>query len=168
MRTPLWFALVASGALAMAATPVPHLPIPVGAAVILNTGSTNAPGYRIVIVRGGSVRYSEGTHSARALVPAVLAEKFFAALSGAMPLDALLREECMKSASFGTSLYVWYAGRRSPDLDCSGDARGRALASEARAVAHALGLGESVKRPLMPNEPRRILPAEPSPTPSRS
>ncbi len=144
---------------------VPYLPVPHGAAVILNTGSTNAPGYRIVVQRDGAAEYVKAGVRAKARVSDALVKKFFADLDAAMPLSKLRAGACMKSASFGTSTFVWWRGQRSPDVSCPLDPQSTALNSSASQVAMELGLVGGTMRRLPPNEPRRPMP-EPSPTPS--
>jgi hypothetical protein len=141
----------------------PYLPVPHGAAVIMRTGSTNTTGYRIVLTRDGQATYVSATGQGRGAIPVSLANKFFADLQSAMPLDRLPTLACMKSASFGTSLFVYWNHHRSPDVTCSGDVRAAALARDADAIAGALGISvrSGVLRPMLPNEMHR-----PAPTPS--
>jgi hypothetical protein len=146
---------------ALAATPVPYLPVPKGAAVILNTGSTNALGYRIVIQQSGAAEYINGDKRAMATVPAATTTKFFTDLQAAMPLKVHPMIHCMKSVSFGTSLFVWWKGARSYDLTCGTNV----LTGDAYAVAQALGLSTGAMRepmhpiPALTNEPRVPVPA---------
>jgi hypothetical protein len=145
----------------------PYLPVPPGAAVIMDTGSTNTIGYRIVIQRQGSVEYAAGEKRNTATVTSDVASAFFSDLAKAAPLDRLPSEPCMKSVSFGSSLFVWSSAHgRSPDLLCPTDARGAALRADAQQIARELSLGQPgvpVMRPLMPGEQHKPLPA---PTPS--
>jgi hypothetical protein len=150
-------------ALVLAAATVPYLPIPKGAAVILNTGSTNALGYRIVVQSSGVAEYVAGNARAKARVSAATANKFFADMRAGARLAQMPIMQCMKSASFGTSTFVWWRGQRSGDLECAADARGKALASDVSAIAQALKIETHAKRMLPTNEPRRPLP-EPTPT----
>lgn len=146
----------------------PYLPVPVGAAVILNTGSTNAAGYRIVVQPSGSVEYVAASRRATAIIADRLAAKFFSDLKAAGPLQELETTPCMKSVSFGTSLFVWWEHGRSPDLSCSSDEHARTLQADASQIAAALHLSPGslspVLRPLMPGEQHKALP--PAPTPS--
>ena len=142
---------------ARAAAPVPYLPVPKGAAVILNTGSTNAVGYRIVVDPSGRVEYVHGSDRRTASISAHLTATFFADMTHAMPLSRVHVLACMKSASFGYETYVWWRGQRSPDISCSGGAQADALFKDAQAIAAALALGGSVTLP--PNEPRKVLPS---------
>jgi len=161
----LALALVAPVA-ASAAPLVPYLPVPRGAAVILNTGSTNTQGYRIVVQTSGYAEYINGSHRAIASVPASLAAQFFKDAQDAMPLTARGSSDCMKSASFGSSLFVWWKGSRSGDLSCGLSSK---LSSDALQIAQALGMSTGLRTPLvrpipmLTNEPRRPLPL---PTPS--
>jgi hypothetical protein len=159
-----WVAILvlALAAPAMAAQPVPYLPVPKGAAVILNTGSTNALGYRIVVQRSGDAEFVTGDTRALGHVSATVAATFFDDLTKGMPLSALHIAPCMKSASFGFSLFIWWRGQRSPDITCPG---APALNNDVNAIAGALGIiptlhgsGSHAIQP-MPNEPRKPLPS---------
>ena len=145
-----------------------YLPVPKGAAVILNTGSTNTGGYRIVVQRSGDAEYIAQATRAKAQVPASIASRFFSDLRAAAPLQNVQHAACMKSISFGTSLFVYWNHSRSPDLSCPADARGSALEADALAVASALHISNAprgtVMRPLMPGEQHKPLPPAPSPT----
>ncbi len=146
----------------------PYLPVPHGAAVIMNTGSTNANGYRIVIQQHGAAEYVVGYRRATATVTGDLTKKFFDDLAAAAPLDQLPSHPCMKSVSFGTSLFVWWSAHgRSPDLSCPTDSRGSAVRNDAQRIASELDLTNTsgpVLRPLMPGEQRKPMPPTPSPT----
>src|SRR5271166_6426850 len=141
---------------ALAASPVPLLPVPHDAAVILDSGSTNAPGYRVVVQRAGTVRST--VHAGAAQTAAL-----FAALSAGMPLSHLQSGHCMKSASFGTSMFVYWNHQRSPDLTCPADARSKSVFSSVSEFVYGLGIPHRVGLPV--NEPRRPLPEA---TPSAS
>lgn len=156
-------AMIAAASVALAAAPVPYLPVPRGAAVILNTGSTNAAGYRIVLQRSGSAEYTWGAERKTASVDPELASKFFEDAMRGMPLSQLRIVMCMKSASFGTMTFVWWRGSRSRDLSCPGDANAQRLYDDALAVAKALKIGGGQPVYLPTGEPRK-----PIPTPSPS
>ena len=147
-----------------------YLPLPKGAAVILNTGSTNTSGYRIVVQENGNAEYAAGTARAKARVPAATVSKFFSDLRAAGPLQNLRSAPCMKSISFGSSLFLWWDHSRSPDLSCPSDARENALEADAQEVASALHIASAprgpVMRPLMPGEQHKPLPPGSNPTPS--
>ena len=141
---------------ARGAQAVPYLPVPHDAAVILNSGSTNFAGYRIVIQRSGGVEYVHGSDRRTASLPASLAERFFADAQRGMPLSRLPVLACMKSASFGSETYAWWRGQRSPDLSCPGNAAANALMQDIGAIASALGLAGGSPTP-PPSEPRKPL-----------
>lgn len=146
-------------------SPVPHLPIPRGAAVILDTGSTNTSGYRIVVQRDGAAEYVIDHRRQKTQISKTATEAFFTALEAAMPLSSLASGHCMKSASFGSSTFAWWRGQRSPDLQCAAAPRATALYSSISGIVLELGLTHRVMRGLPTNEPRRPMP-EPSPSSS--
>ncbi|MBV8171330.1 MAG: hypothetical protein JO219_05290 [Candidatus Eremiobacteraeota bacterium] len=149
---------------ASASAPVPYLPVPHHATVILNTGSTNAPGYRIVVARDGSAQWISGSMRHSGQLSQKSTQKLFADLASAMPLSKLQSAHCMKSASFGTSTFAYWEHERSSDLQCTSDVRATALYSTIQAVAVELGIGKHTI-PMLPNEPRRPMPeTSPSPT----
>ena len=150
--------LVLAPIAAIAAPAVPYLPVPKGAAVILNTGSTNTLGYRIVVQPSGAAEYVNGPRRATTFVPRSLATRFFRDLQAAMPLSSRGASDCMKSASFGYSSYVWWNGSRSGDLTCGG---GAAVDADALNIARALGASTALRTrpiPMLTNEPRKPLP----------
>jgi hypothetical protein len=88
-------------------------------AVIENTGSTNSPGIKLIVDSSGAAEVQPHNAEARkTTVDARLSERLFQDLNAIGPLSALPRPHCMKSVSFGTSLYVEFNGERSPDLNC--------------------------------------------------
>jgi hypothetical protein len=149
---------------ALAVQPVPYLPVQHGAAVILDTGSTNTLGYRIVIQRSGKVEYIKGTTRAVSHVDPALAEQFFADMQRDRPFAEHSISNCMKT-SFSSSLYVWWRGQRTADLSCPVAPTEVAVAAGARRIAVTLGLDKPIMIPLPTNEPRRPIP-EPSPSAS--
>jgi hypothetical protein len=158
-RLLLVLALVAPVA-ASAAPAVPYLPVPKGAAVILNTGSTNTLGYRIVLQRSGAAEYINGPKRALATVPASLTAQFFKDVQAKMPLESRTATTCMKSASFGYSVFVWWNHSRSGDVTCP---NGAAIANDVTKIAQALNLSTGLRLvrpiPMLTNEPRKPLPA---------
>src|ERR1700722_7103619 len=97
------------------------------AAVIVNSGSTNTAGFRIVVERSGKASYTQmarrsgmpsGAQAAPAsrAVPSELVKRFYDHLGAAKPLTALPNQGCMKSASFGTTLTIEFGGEKTPDL----------------------------------------------------
>lgn len=150
---------------ALAAQSVPYLPVPRGAAVILDTGSTNTAGYRIIVQRDGTAEYIMGGERRTVHISAGKTTAIFNDLVAAMPLSHLSSGHCMKSASFGSSTFAWWRGQRSPDLQCASDPRATALYASISGLVIELGLARRVMRPLPTNEPRRPMP-EPSPSTS--
>ena len=147
---------------AYAAQAVPYLPVPHDAAVVMNTGSTNTLGYRIVITRAGSAQWVMGTTRQTVQVSKQKTAALFNALSAAMPLSALPAAHCMKSASFGTSTFAYWRHQRSTDLECPADPRATEVYSSIAALVVELGIGKRTI-PMLPNEPRRPMP-QPSST----
>lgn len=143
---------------AAAAQPVPYLPVPKGAAVILNTGSTNAMGYRIVVTQAGSAEYVWGSKRTTAHIDPSLASTFFADAQRGMPLSRLRYAPCMKSASFGTETYVWWHGQRSPDLTCPEGAISQSVYHDALSIANALKIGSGSPVYMPAGEPRKPIP----------
>ncbi len=148
-------------------------------AVIRNTGSTNFSGYTIKVWSDGSaqtVRSSRGDQPTSARVRGTIskaqAQKFFADLKAAKESGRVIGRGCIKSASFGSTTIVQYHGWTSPDLECPGGGFVIALAAQAHQIAADLHVRQTpVRRPLMPNEPRRAPPspaAQASPTPESS
>ena len=121
--------------------PAARIPTAAGEALIVDSGSTNRAGYRLRVYADGTTALQQGDAALRKHVPPALVQRFFADLRAAGPLDALPRAACMKSASFGSSTYVAYRGKMSPDLTCPSASRAeRALAVDADALAAAGGV----------------------------
>jgi len=99
------------------ATPAP-LPTTAASAVFENSGSTNLTGYSIAVEPDGHATVSAGGKLTTSTVQAATVKTLFAQLAAAGPLDQLPVERCMKSASFGSSTYIAWHGKRSPDLSC--------------------------------------------------
>lgn len=147
----------------------PYLPVPKGSVVIMDTGSTNTAGYRIVVQTNAATEYISASGRNRMDIPKNLAGKMFSHLKAAAPLQNLPYLPCMKSASFGTSLFVWWNHQRSPDLTCVAYSRGKALLADATEIAAALhistGLRRPIVRPMLPGEVHKPLPPAPSSSP---
>jgi len=147
-------AVVAAAAVARAHQPVPYLPVPHDAAVILNTGSTNGLGYRIVLQRSGNAEFVHGSTRAKVAVDAALASRFFNDATHAMPLSRVRILMCMKSASFGSMTFVWWRGQRTSDISCPGDASASRLYADVGALVSAIGM-----RTITPGTSRNPAPA---------
>jgi hypothetical protein len=89
-------------------------------ATIIDTGSTNIPGLRVTIDPGANhatIERRNGT-TYRMKLGKAIRDRFLSDLQAAGPLNTLPAKYCMKSASFGSSLYVEFNSVRSPDLSC--------------------------------------------------
>jgi hypothetical protein len=107
---------------------------------IESTGSTNAPGVKLLVSPSGSAEVQpRHAEARRTTVKAELANRLFEDLKSIGPLSALPPVHCIKSVSFGTSLYVEYEGERSPDLNCPVDANSKlgTLQKDARELMQA-------------------------------
>jgi hypothetical protein len=102
-------------------------------ATIVDSGSTNKPGFRIAIDRSGNATYTpakgKGTNQR---IDKKLAQRFYKDLDQAKPLSGLKGPMCMKSASFGSTLKVEIGTDQTPDLSCGdgGDAKLKALVDD--------------------------------------
>jgi len=97
---------------------------------IVNSGSTNRPGFRISIDRSGAAELTSSprkfgppeqrqqTEPVRQTLPRATVDRFFADLAAAKPLASLPLAHCMKSVSFGSTLTVSFGGQQTPDLSC--------------------------------------------------
>jgi hypothetical protein len=132
-------------------TPPPaYLRVPTSAneALIVNSGSTNRAGYRLRVWADGTTALQQGDVPLKKRVSAELAQRFFADLNAAGPLDQLQLAHCMKSASFGSSTAIGYRGKMSGDVSCPGpSSASRALAVDVTALADAAGVS-MLPRPL--------------------
>jgi hypothetical protein len=93
-----------------------------------DSGSTNTAAFCYTVARSGKVIKRTGItvfqrrqgkpdfSEEQGSIPASLAEKLFSDVEAAMPLSTLPAAHCVKSASFGTSRYVWFKREKSPDL----------------------------------------------------
>jgi hypothetical protein len=94
--------------------------------VIVNSGSTNSPGFQITMSKTGEAHYASRQRSEDRTVAEALAQRLYADIETARPLASLPPRRCMKSASFGTRLMVQFGDDESPDLSC-GDGGNEAL-----------------------------------------
>ena len=96
-------------------------------AVIIDSGSTNSPGLSITLDASGdnvTLAPRDGPKRTIKMSPEQCAQ-FMTDLQAAGPLDKLPANHCMKSASFGSRLYLELNGVRSPDLSCPAQADSR-------------------------------------------
>jgi hypothetical protein len=124
-------------------------------AIIVNSGSTNTPGYRIEIWPTGKAVYTlvrrralrpvapdqTSASSGPVTVSAELrpTKQFFADLASAGNLSRYPPVHCIKSVSFGYRLTIQYKGQESPDLSCpNSDSKISALAADAKTLTTAV------------------------------
>jgi hypothetical protein len=133
--------LVASFAVCVKAAPARD-----GAAIV-DSGSTNALGYKIQLWSDGSgvltlqdrLGTAHGAPKTFAVAPS-LAQRFFSDLKAARDGNAV-GTPCMKSASFGTTTHVQWHGWNSPDLDCPAEnVLTAALVNDVNAIRSASGV----------------------------
>ena len=114
-----------------------------GDAVIVNSGSTNTEGFRIVVEQSGKAVYTQTPRKSdpqvksRSLdLPQALVKRLYSDLDAGKPLAELPGGHCMKSASFGSSLTIEFAGEKTPDLSCpdQGNPRLQALIQDASEI----------------------------------
>lgn len=95
-------------------------------ATIEDTGSTNRPGLRVTLDRDGNATVeARGGEVQHVKLREQLCDQFIRDLKDMGPLSAIPTRHCIKSVSFGSSLFVEYDGHRSPDLSCPGQAEPR-------------------------------------------
>jgi hypothetical protein len=143
---------------AVTAGPLPEAPP--DAAVIVNSGSTNARGFRIVVRPEGHAvisRQREDTPSEGAIAQET-ATRFFADLAAAAPLDEIEGTPCMKSASFGVRITVAWHGKLTPDLACPTGPAGKTLMADIATIERELDIQRE--------PPRFRIPLSAIPTPS--
>ncbi len=88
-------------------------------ATIIDTGSTNRPGAQVTLDADGNARVQPRGLTPHAIrLNSDLCRRFLLALQSAAPLQTLPAAHCMKSASFGSRLFIEHNGERSPDLSC--------------------------------------------------
>jgi len=119
-----------------------------GNATIVNSGSTNVPGYTVVVHPDLWADVTAGDNTVRKRVPASQVRWLYAKLRAAMPLSALPSRRCMKSVSFGSATTIAYGGETTPDLSCPGDATTRELARIASVIVDAIQLPRGLRRGL--------------------
>ncbi len=107
---------------------------------IIDSGSTNAPGLNVKLQKSGPqalVEKKDGSQQ-QITLEKTMCSRLMQDLKAAGPLNQLPVPHCMKSVSFGTSLFIEYNGVRSPDLNCpQTDPRNQALKQDAMALMAA-------------------------------
>jgi hypothetical protein len=116
---------------------------------IVNSGSTNTLGFTLTISENGTAILEQGNSTERKHLPLESVARFFAALRASGPLDALPATLCLKSASFGTTMRIFFEGKASPDISCPNpNVVVQELAREATALVGAAGAKVVPRRPL--------------------
>lgn len=141
MKLKIWlsaFVTIILPSVALAENTVPPLPVPAGAAMILNAGSVDAAGYRIVVLPSGKAIAVDGAGRGQGQLPGDLADRFFRDLTTAMPLSQLLASACTTTATALLPTFVTFRGERSTDVNCRGNDKSSALSSDVQAIALAL------------------------------
>jgi hypothetical protein len=109
-------------------------------ATIIDTGSTNRAGMRVTFDREGHASIEQRNEEIRRVkLNERLCKRFMEDMRAAAPLSALPSGHCMKSVSFGSSMFVEFEGDRSPDLSCprQTDERAAALQKDANEILQA-------------------------------
>jgi hypothetical protein len=98
-------------------------------ATIVDSGSTNTTGFRIVVQRSGKAacvitpakfarRADEKSSTKQQQLSHALVNRLFSDLEAVRPLSSIPEPRCMKSASFGTTRTIEFGGEKTPDLGC--------------------------------------------------
>lgn len=109
-------------------------------ATIEDTGSTNRPGLRVTFDHDGHATVEQRNGETQHVkLREHLCDQFMRHLKEAGPLSALPARHCIKSVSFGSSLFVEANGEKSPDLSCQPqqDPRIDALEKDAQQILQA-------------------------------
>ncbi|MCW5315107.1 hypothetical protein GTQ43_15200 [Nostoc sp. KVJ3] len=123
----------------LAQTPTPQKP-----GVIINSGSTNACGFKIRVFPSGKATYTVCNRKGAGEIKVNTATTFFQDISAAKPLSGLPSTSCVKSVSFGTSTQIKYQGQKSPDISCpSNDSRVTNLYNDAKTIQQQLNFSTS-------------------------
>lgn len=141
MKLKIWLSALVTVILpcvARAENSVPLLPVPDGAAMILNAGSADAAGYRIVVLPSGKAVAVDGAGRGQGQLPGDLADHFFRDLTSAMPLSQLPAGLCTMTAIVPLPTFVTFRGERSTDVSCRGNDKSSALSSDVQAIARTL------------------------------
>ena len=137
---------VAAPAMVPERRPATFPPVPPDAAVIENSGSTNAAGYTIVISPDGNAVVRQYDSFQRKVAGAPQTRWLFLKLREAAPLDSLATVHCLKSASFGSSTTVSWNDRSTADLSCGGDPLSRELMRTIGVIVRDLGIDTRPQR----------------------
>jgi hypothetical protein len=139
-RTTIFAWHIGTQILLAACTPNAPANAPGGAMVmtttiqIVDTGSTDMIGYRVLLAADGTASSVSGDGSGHAALPGALFARLQHDIAAAKPLADLPTQTCMKAVSFGTSTFVEQGGDRSPDLTCPANRAAQDLQDDVRAV----------------------------------
>jgi hypothetical protein len=129
---------------------------PGGEAVIVNSGSTNAAGFRIEVTPDDHVTWhldavrsiqsplacgtADGSVVITAAAGTMAVSKLFADLAAAGSLASVHFSQCAKSVSFGTTTSLAYGGVTVPDTECGSatDKHASALSQDVTNVENAV------------------------------
>jgi hypothetical protein len=127
-----------------------------GLAAIVDSGSTNSNGFRILVERSGRTQSTivprdpgpqpiELPVTTIGMLPAALAQKLYSDLDAAWPISSLPKQNCLKSASFGTVRIIEFDSQKTPDLSCGNgkNPKLRALADDLQQILKASGRQQS-------------------------
>ena len=127
-------------------------------ATIQDTGSTNVAGVTLIVNDGGSTKVQpHGAEAHTVSLDSKLSQRFFEDLKSAGSLSALPHAHCMKSISFGSSLYIEFNGERSPDLNCPAppDSKLSVLQKDVREIMQAAHVDSGANRSRVPTRFRK-------------
>jgi hypothetical protein len=114
-------------------------PIPVETVVVSISGTTNSCSQILFVRSNHSVVYFSCLARKYITMTPELTNTFFSDVAIALPLNALPQNRgCLKSASFGSSIYLILQTQKSPDVSCSVDHLGRELYADVRAILSIL------------------------------
>ncbi len=116
---------------------------------VIDSGSTNVPGMRMTIEqsnRRAIVERKDGSKQPVKLTKEVC-DRILQDVEAAGPLNELPVRHCMKSVSFGKSIFIEYKGVRTPDLSCQqSDPRAAALKKDAQEILSAAPSANALKK----------------------
>jgi hypothetical protein len=127
-------------------------------ATIEDTGSTNVPGTTLIVSGGGSTKVQpHGSEPHAVSLDRRLSQRFFDDLKSAGRLSDLPHAHCMKSVSFGSSLYIEFNGERSPDLNCPArpDSKLSVLQKDVREIMQAVRVESGINQSRVPTRFRK-------------
>ena len=157
---------IAAIALFVAGAALPALASPMlDGATIVTSGSTNTAGYTLKVRSNGAGEMTVENNPAKPFtIDPTVAKKFLADAKAARANPGT-PQQCMKSASFGTTTHVTWHDYTSGDLQCPPFSTDVAtLANDVSAIRQAAGVLGPIHRIRLPIDQRRL----PETTPSMS